>query len=272
MQAGWLSFLLARVVMGLHIQSVLVPKYAKIGDSPSLICDYNIENDRLYSVKWYKDNMEFYRYLPNDSPQKQDFQVTGVRVVLSKSDEMTVQLQTVNLVSSGTYMCEVSSEAPRFKTVEARADLTVIQPPNSPPVLSQPLGSGRGDRYRVGDMFEVNCSSPGSSPPAKLRYFINNMMEDGSHTVAHRRVDSDGLISPSLTLSFRLTREHFQEGVLRIRCEARIYNMWDETTNAIYPGESLGEKALERILAGGTSPTPGHLDFFSIFVMIALLL
>ena len=29
---------------------------------------------------------------------------------------------------------------------------------------------------RVGEMLEVNCSSPASSPPAKLRYFINNMM------------------------------------------------------------------------------------------------
>ena len=78
---------------------------------------------------------------------------------------------------------------------------------------------------RVGEMLEVNCSSPASSPPAKLRYFINNMMvfthyhyhdyhhdgqcdydddqEDGSHTVDHRKVGQGGLISPSLTLSMR---------------------------------------------------------------------
>lgn len=236
--------------MGLHMRSVRVPEYVKVGQTPPLVCDYDIQNDQLYSVKWYKDNMEFYRYVPRDTPQKQEFSVTGIKVVLVTSDETKVYLDKVSLVSSGTFMCEVSSEAPRFKTVEARADLTVIQPPPSPPILGQALGSVRGGRYRVGDMFEVNCSSPGSSPPAKLRYFINNMMEDGSHTVYHRRVDNAGLISPSLTLSFRLTREHFQEGVLRIRCEARIYNMWERSTNAIYPGESLGEKALERILAG----------------------
>ena len=34
---------------------------------------------------------------------------------------------------------------------------------------------------RVGEMLEVNCSSPASSPPAKLRYFINNMMVKCHH-------------------------------------------------------------------------------------------
>ena len=114
-------------------------------------------------------------------------------------------------------MAQVSSEAPRFKTVEASGDLTVvilliitifilistpcqILPPHSPPQLS-PQGSqapvtqtspgARVRRWRVGDMLEVtiiiilrrlikllqvNCTSPESSPPAKLRYFINNQM------------------------------------------------------------------------------------------------
>ena len=71
---------------------------------------------------------------------------------------------------------KVSSEAPRFKTVEANPDLTVIHLPSSPPVLvltTKPFSDGR---YRVGDLFMINCTSPPSKPPAKLRYFINNKM------------------------------------------------------------------------------------------------
>ena len=37
--------------------------FVQVGESPSLICDYDISADQLYSVKWYKDNMEFYRWL-----------------------------------------------------------------------------------------------------------------------------------------------------------------------------------------------------------------
>ena len=83
----------------------------------------------------------------------------------------------------------MSSEAPRFKTVEASGELTVVHPPAQPPTVS-PLPRP-GQRYRVGtavcwarlycvlqvgEILELNCSSPASTPPAKLRYFINNQM------------------------------------------------------------------------------------------------
>jgi hypothetical protein len=45
-----------------------------------------------------------------------------------------------------------------------------------------------------------------------------------------------GLISPTLTLSTRLSRDHFQGGVVRVRCEAIIYTLWGESSEGIYPG------------------------------------
>ena len=39
------------------IEAVLV----QVGDRVRLVCDYAEGRDQLYSVKWYKDNMEFYR-------------------------------------------------------------------------------------------------------------------------------------------------------------------------------------------------------------------
>ena len=41
----------------LLIEAVLV----QVGDQVRLVCDYAEGRDQLYSVKWYKDNMEFYR-------------------------------------------------------------------------------------------------------------------------------------------------------------------------------------------------------------------
>ena len=41
----------------LLIEAVLV----QVGDRVRLVCDYAEGRDQLYSVKWYKDNMEFYR-------------------------------------------------------------------------------------------------------------------------------------------------------------------------------------------------------------------
>jgi len=255
------------MVTSLKIRSIEVPKYAKVGDTLVLKCNFVIGKDQLYSVKWYKDNMEFYRYIPKDNPQAQEFGVTGITVSLDNSDDKTVEIPNISLTTAGTYMCEVSSEAPRFKTVEASTDLTVIHPPSSFPVLTtQPTRDGR---YRVGDLFMINCTSPPSKPPAKLRYFINNKMNDGSKTEMHHTLGPGELISPTLTLHIRLAREDFMEGVVRVRCEAIIYTLWGESTEGIFPGVELGEKALERILAGSAI---GILENKIYFAILATLL
>lgn len=41
------------------------------------------EKQRLYSVKWYKDNEEFYRYVPKSNPPQQSYRVEGIRVDVS---------------------------------------------------------------------------------------------------------------------------------------------------------------------------------------------
>lgn len=38
------------------------------------------EGETLYSVKWYKDNEEFYRYVPKANPPQHSYKVDGIRV------------------------------------------------------------------------------------------------------------------------------------------------------------------------------------------------
>lgn len=40
--------------------------------------------ETLYSVKWYKDNEEFYRYVPKASPPQNSYKVEGIRVDVSR--------------------------------------------------------------------------------------------------------------------------------------------------------------------------------------------
>ena len=100
--------------------------YLQVGDTLVLKCNFVIGKDQLYSVKWYKDNMEFYRwdiwylilssllrtssnlrYIPKDNPQAQEFGVTGITVSLDNSDDKTVEIPNISLTTAGTYMCEV---------------------------------------------------------------------------------------------------------------------------------------------------------------------
>ena len=38
--------------------------YAEVGQELSLSCAYDLEEDVLHSLKWYRGDKEFYRYLP----------------------------------------------------------------------------------------------------------------------------------------------------------------------------------------------------------------
>ena len=40
---------------------IIIVMIIQVGESPSLECDYSLAGENLYSIKWYKDQQEFYR-------------------------------------------------------------------------------------------------------------------------------------------------------------------------------------------------------------------
>lgn len=48
-----------------------------------LRCQYDLENEPLYSVKWYRGRYEFYRYTPKDSPTTKVFPIGGIAIDVS---------------------------------------------------------------------------------------------------------------------------------------------------------------------------------------------
>ncbi|KAK3915186.1 Cell adhesion molecule 2 [Frankliniella fusca] len=174
----WLVLLLhpgARA--GLRLLHVSVPPVLLRGETASLQCEYELGGDRLYSVQWYKDDDEIYRYVPRAAMQKHSYQVDGVYVDRHSSDERRVVLRNVNLKSSGTYRCEVSAEAPSFQSVHGEGRLEVVALPQKGPEIT---GLERPE-YQMGDTLSVNCTSDRSYPAAKLRWYINDRPVDPSH-------------------------------------------------------------------------------------------
>lgn len=55
----FLSFL--SVCSGIRLRAFGIPAFAVSGGSAVLECDYDLEGLELYSLKWYKNGMEFYR-------------------------------------------------------------------------------------------------------------------------------------------------------------------------------------------------------------------
>ncbi|XP_064469317.1 uncharacterized protein LOC135383975 isoform X2 [Ornithodoros turicata] len=104
-------------VQSIRILSLEVPQSVVVGREARLKCAYDLEGDILYSVKWYRDDVEFFRYVPSDRPPGQFFPVDGIKVDLQRSNNGTVYIRDVDTLTGGNYKCEVSADAPSFKTM-----------------------------------------------------------------------------------------------------------------------------------------------------------
>ena len=79
------SFFGLGLCMSLRILNLNVPSAVRNGSAIYLFCDYELaENEEVYSVKWYKDNVEFYRYLPSNEPyQAKFYRLKGIHLDVS---------------------------------------------------------------------------------------------------------------------------------------------------------------------------------------------
>jgi len=67
---------------GLTVKAV-VPRYKIRGETAVLRCDFELEGALLYAVKWYRENEEFYRFVPKSDPQMTSYVVDGIKVDVS---------------------------------------------------------------------------------------------------------------------------------------------------------------------------------------------
>lgn len=68
----------------LRMIQVKVPPYKLKGETAVLECLYELEGyEKLYTVKWYRENEEFYRYVPKYDPPQISYRVEGIRVDVS---------------------------------------------------------------------------------------------------------------------------------------------------------------------------------------------
>lgn len=69
--------------LGLDKVSITIPTAIQSGGSAILLCEYELGDDNLYMVKWYKGRKEFYRYTAKEIPPIKIFSPTGFYVDVS---------------------------------------------------------------------------------------------------------------------------------------------------------------------------------------------
>ncbi|XP_075150478.1 beaten path Ic [Haematobia irritans] len=232
-------------IVALKDVSVTIPQAVKRGSNAMLTCNYDMENDTLYSVKWYKGRREFYRYTPKENPAMKVFLTqSGLNVERNLSNQSHVVLLAVPLNISGKFTCEISVEAPSFQTAMVSGEMEVVELPEE-----QASVTGIQPRYRIGDLVDGNCSIKYSKPAANLTWTINGIVVPPHHIKTYQieKYEETNLESVMSAIHFMVTTQHFIKGQMRLKCTASIFDIFREEI------ESVIEEDRPRIMASGRS-------------------
>ncbi|KAK9736458.1 CD80-like C2-set immunoglobulin domain [Popillia japonica] len=225
----FLSILLILTKDCLSLKSLFikVPEIVKSGDTVTLSCEYDLEQAALYTIKWYRNNVEFFRFVPKESPPFRAFPLSHVNVDISASGPTKVTLTDVSKEMTGDYICEVSADAPSFHTEIKRAHMVVAELPSEMPMLSiEPK------KVEIGKKIKAECRSPNSFPPAKLTWYINDdeISEDTNeikiYTIQNASEQNQELRSAKSKIEIVANHSFFTSGQMSLKCEARIHLLW----------------------------------------------
>ncbi|XP_055679403.1 uncharacterized protein LOC129787696 [Lutzomyia longipalpis] len=241
-----LQMLINRVLC-LKDLKISVPEAVADGDTVTLSCQYDLENDALYLVRWYLDSEEFYRYVPKEEPPARVFEIAGVSVDIKKSDANNVTIRSLTRNQTGTYQCEVSADAPLFHTEHQSAKMMVATLPDSQPAVSvfgvttDPTGRRV---VQQGERFKASCISGPSYPPVNFTWRINGVKYPSSTSGVRdtgiirswdtRETYSEILVNVDNVLSRSHSSHQNQLFVihphprrsLHLRCETNIFTLY----------------------------------------------
>jgi len=216
---------LTNVADSIKLDHVGVPSYAIQDKEAVLECPFDLEGASLYSVKWYKNGREFFRFLPKNPHPMTVYVRPGVEVDKKRSNEKSVTLRNLQQKTTGRYRCEVSTEGPTFATESKYGDLLVVALPRGGPTIK-----GGRLRYSLGDSVDVNCTSADSKPAADLHWFINGQPADEEYLLQYpiKNTSYGTLHTRTLGLRFQAQRQHFspEDGDMKLKCTASIGDIY----------------------------------------------
>lgn len=258
---GYLSSAITTPSNGLRWVRVNLPPYRKPGETAQLHCDYDLGNDTLYAVKWYKDDEEFYRYVAKERPPASSHNVDGVSVDVRESNSKLVSLRSVTLRSGGLYRCEVSAEAPSFASAQSEARMEVISLPTDDPTIT-----GVESQYQIGDEINLNCTSSKSYPASVLHWYINeHQVTSNKALIRYTKPErpEQGLRTTVLGLRFTLNQRHFLGGSMSVKCVASLSpSLWLNDRSSVvqnlpikdHQQELLGEWSTLMLVKSASNP------------------
>lgn len=239
--------------------SMSIPDAVAQGSTVTLRCDYDLEGQPLYSIKWFRGESEFYQYVPKEIPASKVFDVDGVKIKVdvSRSDANRVTLQDLGRQPPAYYRCEVSADAPTFHTGLQTGLLSVVVPPQRPPTIAVDK-----HRFTTGDHIRANCSVGPSFPAPNITWLVDdmplsNLVGDFDESVLHEHaagLDDERL--QTLRATLRITGDRNK---MVLGCQASLYSVYRQrSASVLLVSEGAPKPApVRKAATSGASRTSG---------------
>ena len=252
----------------LRITKVLVPKYVWIGDNPKLFCDFDLEDDELQYVMWYKDGAEFAKIVPNQLVQTKEQR--GLSVDKHEVTPNTIVLKDVTLFSTGKYQCKVKSKGSYSTVRETKARvMIVVEPPKKIEIRTSK------ETYVSGESLMATCLAYESNPSTLISWQINgktislpthssgktspDVINDYFTGIQSRKNVYKGLGSDdffqgknsSLQLNIQVQNQYAKRGTpLELNCLAYIGDLYVPKSKKIQVTRSTGKASCLKMFNG----------------------
>ncbi|XP_038211931.1 uncharacterized protein LOC119832339 [Zerene cesonia] len=210
-------FMLCAIASAHKITQLKVPLYADPRRAAELSCHFQMDDQKLHSVKWYRDMHEIFRYNPSQKPPIRLFNVTGIMVQGGECqvDSCMVRVMPPPVATRAAYSCEISTEGPKFQIARQTKHMTVVAMPDKDPTII-----GAPKLVKPGEQILLNCTSDYSLPPSDINWYIDN---DIQKPEPWHRTELSAPQPGGLRASWRVLRVSVppaESGALRVRCEA----------------------------------------------------
>lgn len=262
-------------VFGLKGVRIWNPEAIRAGEQLRLSCDYDLEGVPLYSIKWYFGDQEFYRFVPKESPPTRVFPLSGTTSVdISESDDHSVTLTNLPRDMSGHYKCEISADAPLFHTQIKESYITIIEEPQTPPLMF----AGKL-KYIKDEPVKINCTSYSAFPATNLTWFINDKKVTSitkyAKTTAWVTAEDDGLLTSRSRLELATHADYFPGGRMMVRCESNQFLLYKKYSVIELMDDSprLAQMISPTAVLRSGGPQASSADRFAIgcaFVLVAI--
>ncbi|XP_072931935.1 uncharacterized protein [Epargyreus clarus] len=209
--------LICAITTAYKISNLKVPLYADPRRAAELSCHFQMDDEKLHSVKWYREMNEIFRYTPGQEPDIRLFNISGIVVQGGECqvDSCMVRVMPHPVATRAGYTCEVSTEGPKFEIVRETKQMTVVAMPDKDPIIV-----GAPETVKPGEQILLNCTSALSLPPAEINWYVDGELQKPE---PWQRTELGPPRDGGLRASWRVLRYTMPttaSGSLRIRCES----------------------------------------------------